>query len=403
MCLSRLPTGVADSSNASRNLLMSPDVETLIIGAGVIGLAIGRTLAERGHDIMVLERNDRIGAETSSRNSEVIHAGIYYPPGSLRAKLCVAGKEALYRFADDNDVAYKRYGKLLTATTMNECKLLNALAANAMQNGIDDLKPLSAGDVRNLEPEVNCVAALFSPSTGVIDSHGLMLAHEGHLTTAGGMVVLNTEASNLQRRNISGSPGFEITTTGGDAITCRNLIIAAGLGAEAVAKKLDTSPHAYSPPKLHPAKGHYFSLTGKSPFSHLIYPIPTGAWLGVHLTLDITKRSKFGPDLEWTNDLSYAFDDPDGARKSAFEESIRKFWPALPDNALVPDYTGIRPKIYGPGETVADFAIHGVSAHGQNNLVALYGIESPGLTSSLAIADYVADLLQEMVKDKSRA
>lgn len=386
-------------SNATRNLLMNPDVETLIIGAGVIGLAIGRTLAERGHDIMVLERNDRIGAETSSRNSEVIHAGIYYPPGSLRAKLCVAGKEALYRFADDNDVSYRRYGKLLTATTMNECKLLNAIAVNAMQNGVGDLKPLSAGDVRNLEPELNCVAALLSPSTGVIDSHALMLALEGHLTSAGGMIVLNTEVSNLQRLSIGGSPGFEITTMDGNDITCRNLIIAAGLGAEVVTKTLDTAPHAYCPPILHPAKGHYFTLTGKCPFSHLVYPIPTAAWLGVHLTLDITGRSKFGPDLEWTNDLSYAFDDPDGARKKAFEESIRKFWPALPDNALVPDYTGIRPKIYGPGETVADFAIHGRDAHGQNNLIALYGIESPGLTSSLAIADYVANMLQQTVND----
>ncbi len=372
---------------------MTVDVETVVIGAGVIGLAIARALAQRGQEVMVLERHDRIGSETSSRNSEIIHAGVYYSPGSLRAKFCVAGKAALYRFADENGVTYKRYGKLLTATTDGERDKLAALQHTANQNGVTDLKSLSAGDACQLEPELQCVAAVLSPSTGVIDTHGFLIALEGHLTTAGGQVVLDTDVSSVQRF-YSDQGGYQITTSLGDTITCRRLVMAAGLGAQKLADTLNTAPHPYQAPKLYPAKGHYFSLTAPCPFSHLIYPMPTGAWLGVHLTRDFSGRVKFGPDLSWTDNLSYEFEDPDGARKSAFEESIRKFWPALPENALLPDYTGIRPKIYGPDDPVADFAIHGRADHGQYDLVILHGIESPGLTSSLAIADHVSDMLR---------
>ncbi len=372
---------------------MSADVETLIIGGGVVGLAIARTLAARGQDVMVLERHDRIGSETSSRNSEVIHAGIYYPPGSLRAKLCVAGKDALYQFAEENGVSHKRCRKLVVASNEDERAGLAALAANAEKNGVGDLKFLTASEARELEPELECVGALLSPSTGVIDSHGLMLALEGHLTANGGHIVLNTTASSIQRTETCGHPAFEITTALGDVMTCRNLIVAAGLGAQEIVETLDTKKQSYRTPKQYLAKGHYFSLATRCPFSHLIYPMPTGAWLGVHLTLDIAGRAKFGPDLSWTNSLSYAFEDEDGERRKAFCQSIRKFWPSMPENVLVEGYTGIRSKIYGPRQPVADFAIHGPESHGQDGLIALYGIESPGLTACLAIGDHVADML----------
>ena len=370
---------------------MTADVETVVVGAGVVGLAAARALALTGHDIMVLERHGRIGTETSSRSSEVIHAGLYYPPGSLRAQLCVAGKQQLYDFCAESGVAHQRCGKLLVATEEGEIAKLEAIAATAAKNGVGDLQRLTANDVRTLEPEVACVAAYLSPSTGVIDSHGLMLAIEGHITTLGGQVVLNTAVTGIG----VGDDNFTIETQSGperSTFTARNLVLAAGLGATTLGRML-TWPANYRAPETYPARGHYFALTGRAPFRRLVYPMPAGAWLGVHLTLDVTGRAKFGPDIEWCDDVSYEFDEQGGARLARFEAEIRRYWPGLPAGALHADSVGVRPKIYREGEPVADFAIHGPEQHGLPRLVALYGMESPGLTSSLAIGAHVAALL----------
>ncbi len=371
---------------------MTADVETLVIGAGVIGLACARSLASRGQDVMVLERNDRIGAEISSRNSEVIHAGLYYPPGSLRARTCVTGKALLYAFCAENGVTARRCGKLLVATSEVELPRLDAIAATAARNGVGDLVRLTAAEARALEPEIACVAALLSPSTGVVDSHGLMAALEGHLTARGGSVVLSTAVTSIKR----GADGDFIVETACDGVTtpisARHLVIAAGLGGTDIARTL-FPPGGYSPPATYPAKGHYFALSGRAPFRHLVYPMPDGAWLGVHLTLDTAGQAKFGPDLAWTDRVAYDFEDADGRREAQFTREIRRYWPGLPDGALHPGYTGIRPKIYREGEAAADFAIHGAKVHGMDRLVALYGIESPGLTASLSIGEMVADML----------
>jgi L-2-hydroxyglutarate oxidase LhgO len=373
---------------------VAADVDTVVVGAGVVGLAIARALALRGHEVLVLERHDRIGSETSSRNSEVIHAGLYYPPGSLRAKLCVAGKKLLYDFCAENGVAHNRCGKLLVATQEAEIAKLEAIAATANANGVDDLSRLTAQEARALEPDVACVAAYFSPSTGVVDSHALMLALEGHLAARGGEVVLNASATGLSQRD---GIGFEIEIdSAGETsrLTAESLVIAAGFGATALGRKLAYKP-GYAVPETFPAKGHYFSLSGRAPFRHLVYPMPDGAWLGVHLTLDVAGRAKFGPDIEWKDDVTYDFEDADGARRARFEKEIRRYWPGLPEGALHPDYVGVRPKIYRQGEPAADFAIHGPAEHGVPRLVALYGIESPGLTASLAIGEHVAALLAD--------
>jgi L-2-hydroxyglutarate oxidase LhgO len=371
---------------------VAADVETVVVGAGVVGLAIARALVLEGQEVLVLERHDRIGTETSSRNSEVIHAGLYYPPGSLRARLCVAGKQQLYRFCAENGVGHIRCGKLLVATQEAEIAKLEAIAKTASANGVDDLRRLSAEEARALEPEVACIAAYLSPSTGVIDSHGLMLALEGHLTSRGGQVVLNTNATGLAQLE---GVGFEIAIdSGGEAsrLTAKNLVLAAGFGATELGRSLACKA-GYTVPETFPAKGHYYALTGRAPFHHLVYPMPQGAWLGVHLTLDVAGRAKFGPDIEWKDTVTYDFEDADGARRARFEAEIRRYWPGLPAGALQPDYVGVRPKIYRQGEPVADFAIHGRAEHGIPRLVALYGIESPGLTSSLAIGDHAAALL----------
>ncbi len=373
---------------------MSADVETVVVGAGVVGLAIARALALAGREVLVLEQHDRIGSETSARNSQVIHAGLYYPPGSLRAKLCVAGKALLYRFCAENGVAHARCGKLLVATEEAEIAKLEAIAATAQRNGVNDLRRLSGEEVRGLEPEVASVAGYLSPSTGIVDSHALMLALEGHLTARGGAVVLNTTVTGLE------APAHETadyrieTESAGErsTLTAKTLVLAGGLGGTALGRML-SYPNAYRVPQTYPARGHYFSLQGRVPFKHLVYPMPQGAWLGIHLTLDTGGRAKFGPDIEWTDTVSYAFDDPDGARRGRFAREIHRYWPGLREDALQPDFVGVRPKIYREGEPVADFAIHGPAEHGLPRLVALYGIESPGLTSSLAIGEHVAALL----------
>lgn len=370
---------------------MAADIETAVVGGGVIGLAVARALADAGQDVMLLERHRRLGSETSSRNSEVIHAGIYYPPGSMRARLCVAGKEMLYRFCAENGVAHRRCGKLLVATHADEMAKLEGIADYAARNGVTEMRRLTATDVKVLEPEVACVAAYLSSSTGIIDSHGLMQALEGAIEAAGGAVVLNTAVASVQANGET----FVLETRSGTepgTLTSRNLVLAAGLGGSALASTM-TWPAGYSVPQTFPARGHYFAFSGRAPFDHLVYPMPTGAWLGVHLTLDIAGRARFGPDIEWCETADYAFDDQGGARLARFENEIRRYWPGLPAGSLAPDMVGVRPKIYREGEPAADFAIHGPREHGIDRLVALYGMESPGLTSSLAIGAYVADLL----------
>ena len=367
---------------------MSADVETIVVGAGVVGLAVARALAMAGQETMVLERHELIGSETSSRNSEVIHAGIYYPPGSLRATLCVRGKELLYAFCAQNSVAHERCGKLLVATSEGQLPRLAAIRETAARNGVTDLEPLGANAARALEPEVACVAALLSPSTGIIDSHGFMLALEGHIEANGGSVVLRCPVERVERD----AAGLFHLTTGGDspgAITCRHLVISAGLHASKLAGTLAFGD-GYRPPETFYAKGQYYALSGRSPFKRHIYPMPDGAWLGLHATVDVGGRCKFGPDIAWIPDIDYGFE-PEKLEK--FLDFIRSYYPGLEVERLHPDYTGIRPKLYREGEPVPDFAIHGPAQHGQDGLVALYGIESPGLTAALAIGEMVAEML----------
>jgi len=367
---------------------VSTDVQTIVVGAGVVGLAVGRALALAGHEVLVLERNAGIGAETSSRNSEVIHAGIYYPPRSLRAQLCVRGRELLYRFCAENRVAHRRCGKLLVATHDSQLAALAAIRATAVENGVDDLEPLNAAAAREIEPEVFCVAALLSPSTGVIDAHALMLALQGELEARGGGVVLRCPVERIER---PGGGSFRVHTGGADPARIRsaNLVNCAGLAATHLARWL-TYAAGYAPPETYFAKGQYYALSGRSPFQRHVYPMPDGGWLGLHATVDIAGRCKFGPDIAWVPDVDYGFEPEKLAQFLGF---IRSYYPRLDAERLHADYTGIRPKLYRSGEPVADFAIHGERTHGQPGLVALYGIESPGLTAALAIGERVAALL----------
>ena len=370
---------------------MTADIETIVIGAGAVGLAVARALAIAGHEVMVLEQHELIGSETSSRNSEVIHAGIYYPPDSLRATLCVRGKDLLYAFCAENKVPHARCGKLLVATHESQVPKLAAIKETAARNGVTDLEPIGGNAARALEPELNCVAALISPSTGIIDSHGFMLALEGHVEANGGSVVLRCPVMSIERA----ARGLFRLTTGGDnpgAITCRNLVNSGGLHASKLARTL-TYGDGYRPPETYYAKGQYYALSGRSPFKRHIYPLPDGAWLGLHATVDIGGRCKFGPDIEWTPGIDYSFQ-PEKLEK--FLDFIRSYYPGLDASRLHPDYTGVRPKLYREGEPVPDFAIHGPREHGQPGLVALYGIESPGLTAALAIGEVVAGLLPRL-------
>jgi L-2-hydroxyglutarate oxidase LhgO len=368
---------------------MTADVQSIVVGAGAVGLAVGRALAMAGHEVMLLEQHALIGSETSSRNSEVIHAGIYYPPGSLRATLCVRGKELLYAFCAENSVPHARCGKLLVATQESQLPKLAAIKATAEKNGVADLEPLGGNAARALEPELACVGALLSPSTGIIDSHGYMQALEGHIEGHGGSVVLRCPVERIERT----PDGLFRLVTGGDnpgAITCRNLVLSAGLHASQLARTLGFDS-GYQPPETYYAKGQYYALSGRSPFKRHIYPMPDGAWLGLHATVDIGGRCKFGPDIEWTPGIDYSFQ-PEKLGK--FLDFIRSYYPGLEVERLHADYTGVRPKLYREGEPVPDFAIHGADRHGQEGLVALYGIESPGLTASLAIGEVVAGMLE---------
>jgi L-2-hydroxyglutarate oxidase LhgO len=361
-------------------------VECVVIGAGVIGLAIARRLAMAGREVVVIEAAEGIGTVTSSRNSEVIHAGIYYPSGSLMARMCVSGRQALYAYCRDHGIPHRNCGKLIVATTEAETGKLQAIKAHAEANGVDDLQPLGGDDARQLEPALNCCAALLSPSTGIIDSHALMLALRGDAEAAGAAFAFH--APLLQGKVHADRIELGV---GGDAplnLECRLLINAGGLAATTIARSIDGMPIERIPP-AYLAKGNYFRCSARSPFSRLIYPVPEPGGLGVHLTLDLAGQARFGPDVEWTDSIDYTVDP---ARADRFYPAIRRYWPSLPDGALMPSYAGIRPKIVPPAVAVQDFNIQGPRDHGVSGLVNLFGIESPGLTSCLAIADHVVAL-----------
>lgn len=361
---------------------MSKDIDCIVVGAGVVGLAIGRALALLGREVMIIEAAEGIGTGTSARNSEVIHAGIYYPKGSLKAQLCVRGKALLYAYCKERGVGHKRLGKLIVATSNDEHAMLSQIRQKAHDNGVTDLEMISASQAQALEPALSCTAALLSPSTGIVDSHGLMLAYQGDAENAGAQCVFHTP---LLRGKVLPDGGFELTFGGPDAmtLTCNVLVNASGLHAPTLARQIDGIPADSIPPE-YLCKGSYFTLQGRAPFTRLIYPVPQHAGLGVHLTLDLGGQAKFGPDTEWINEENY---DIDPKRGDSFYAAVRTYWPDLKDGALQPGYTGIRPKISGPTEPAADFMIAGPADHGVRGLVNLFGIESPGLTSSLALAE----------------
>lgn len=360
---------------------MSLDADCVVLGAGVIGLAIARAMAQAGRDVLLIEATGHIGSVTSSRNSEVIHAGIYYRPGSLKAQLCVQGRRLLYNFCTQHQVAHQRVGKLIVANDPSQLPALEALVEQARRNGVDDLQKLDATQASRLEPALRCHAAVLSPSTGIIDSHGLMLALQGDTPRA--QTVFHTRCTG--GRVLPGG-GFDLQLQDHDtlfSLTAATVINACGLGAVTLARALDGLDPRHIPPAWQ-CKGSYFSLTTSSPFERLIYPMPNQAGLGVHLTLDLAGQARFGPDTQWISDDDYTVD-PDGARD--FYAAIRQYWPELPAGSLAPAYAGIRPKLCGPGEPAADFMFSGPAEHGIPGLLNLYGIESPGLTACLAIAE----------------
>jgi L-2-hydroxyglutarate oxidase LhgO len=367
---------------------VSERIDCAVIGAGVVGLAVARALALAGREVIVLESAGSIGTGISSRNSEVIHAGIYYPTGSLKARLCVQGRELLYQFCAGNSVEHRRVGKLIVASSPQEIPALEKYEAQARANGVNDLRRLSSEESAQLEPEVRCAAALLSPSTGIVDSHGLMLAYQADLEAHGGVLAVNSPVmgGSLHESGIELEVGAAVPI----ALHATSVVNCAGLDAQDVSRRLQGVP-AEAIPKLFLAKGYYFSLTGRSPFQHLVYPVANSAGLGTHVTLDLSGGARFGPDVQWIEALDYGFDE---TRKAAFAQAIRLYYPALDDSRLQPAYTGIRPKISAAGQPAADFSIRGPSEHGHCRYVALYGIESPGLTASLAIAQQVLRLLQ---------
>jgi len=367
-------------------MLPMEQVDAVVIGAGVVGLAVGRALALSGREVMVLESENAIGTGTSSRNSEVIHAGIYYPAGSLKARLCVQGKQMLYTYCAERGVAHQQLGKLIVATSPEQVLALDGIMAKAAANGVHDLQKLTAAQAQALEPALACDAALLSPSTGVIDSHGLMLALQGDMENAGGLLALVSPVQHIGLKHGTATHPIRVITQDGTELACKVLVNAAGLKAVALAERMDGLDKNLLP-QAHYAKGNYFTLAGKAPFSRLIYPVPEKAGLGVHLTLDLGGQAKFGPDVQWVDDPADLQVDP--RRGDAFYAEVRKYWPGLADGALQAGYAGMRPKINAPHEAAADFMIQGPAEHGVPGLLNLLGIESPGLTSSLAIADEV--------------
>jgi L-2-hydroxyglutarate oxidase LhgO len=361
-------------------------VECIVVGAGVVGLAVARELALAGREVVVLEQAEGIGTETSSRNSEVIHAGIYYPKDSLKALTCVAGKAMLYDYCAAHGVPHRRLGKLIVATGADQGAGLEAIRAKAAANGVGDLEHLTRAEAQALEPQLSCTEALLSPSTGIIDSHAYMLALQGDAEAAGAMFAFHTPVTRI----VLESDGFVVETGGAAPMRLKAglLVNAAGLHAPGLAAAMEGFP-AGKRPGSWLAKGNYYALSVKSPFSRLIYPMPEPGGLGVHITLDLAGQARFGPDVEWVDHIDYTVDP---ARSQKFYAAVRRYWPGLPDGAIQPAYSGIRPKIAPPGEN-PDFRIDGPAEHGIAGLVQLFGIESPGLTASLAIAERVAEKL----------
>jgi L-2-hydroxyglutarate oxidase LhgO len=362
-------------------------VDCVVIGAGVVGLAVARALALRGREVVILEAENAFGTITSARNSEVIHAGIYYPTGSLKARLCVAGKAMLYDYCASHHITHKRCGKLIVATSEAQIATLEGIRAKAAANGVDDLRLLTRDEAQAMEPNLQCHAALLSPSTGIVDSHGLMLALLGDAENAGAMLAVQSPV-------LSGAvtdDGIRLEVGGDTATTllARTVVNSAGLTAPDMARRIAGMPAPCIPPQYY-AKGCYFTLAGRAPFSRLIYPVPEAAGLGVHLTIDLGGQARFGPNVRWIDEIEYHVDPADA---DSFYGEVRRYWPGLADGALQPGYAGIRPKISGPREAAADFRIDGPAVHGVPGLVHLFGIESPGLTSSLAIADMVAGMV----------
>jgi L-2-hydroxyglutarate oxidase LhgO len=359
-------------------------VDCVVVGAGVIGLAVARELALAGREVVIVEAAEAIGTHTSSRNSEVIHAGIYYPQGSLKARMCVDGKRRLYEYCGSHGVPHRNCGKLIVATDEGQHAELEAIRRLAAGNGVDDLRWLTPAEVTEREPEIRCTRALWSPSTGIIDSHAFMLALLGDAEGAGAMLAL---MSPLARGKVT-SEGIELEA-GDTVIHARHLVNSAGLSAPDVARSIQGMPSG-KVPEAHYAKGSYFTLSGRTPFNSLVYPVPEPGGLGVHVTLDMAGQARFGPDVEWIDGIDYRVDP---ARADRFYAAIRGYWPGLPDGSLQPGYAGIRPKLGGAGAPAADFVIQGPSVHGAAGLVNLFGIESPGLTASLALAQEVRKAL----------
>ena len=367
---------------------MPEKIDCAVIGAGVVGLAIARECALAGREVVILEAERAIGTHTSSRNSEVIHAGIYYPTGSLKARLCVAGRNALYRYCAERGVNHKRIGKVIVASDGSQLDGLENYRRQAEINGVNDLRALTRDELAALEPAVAGVAGLLSPSTGIVDSHGLMLAYLGDAERRGAALVLN---SPVNGGAVTGD-GILLDVGGAEPvqILCHTVVNAAGHGAPLLSRAIEGVPPQTIPQNFF-SIGHYYALTGKTPFNHLVYPVARQDWLGVHVTIDLGGRCKFGPDFSWRDSLDYRFDE---SREARFYEAIRRYYPGLKDGALQPGYTGMRPRITGRGQAAVDFVIQDHTVHGVQGMVSLYGIESPGLTSSLAIAAHVAGLLK---------
>ena len=361
------------------------ELDAVVIGAGVVGLAVARALAMRGREVVVLEAEDAIGTHTSSRNSEVIHAGIYYPRGSLKARACVQGRQMLYEYCVEHGVPHRRTGKLIVATNDAQLDELQSIQNKAHANGVTDVVWMTRAQALALEPELSCVAALYSPSTGIIDSHALMLAYLGDAEAHGAMLALKSPLEKVLVR----TSFFELHVAGSDPIASKTLVNSAGLRAPSLARRIDGFPEQCIPRELY-AKGNYYSLARRSPFSRLVYPVPEPGGLGVHVTVDLAGQARFGPDVEWVERIGAKEDYAvDPRRAERFYAAIRRYWPGLPEGALLPGYAGIRPKTAGPGEPAPDFQVQGPAEHGIPGLVHLFGIESPGLTASLALADAV--------------
>lgn len=369
---------------------MSDLVDCVVVGAGVVGLAVARELATTGRQVVVVERNGDIGEETSSRNSEVIHAGLYYPTASFKAVLCVAGKSLLYDYCEQRQIPYRRCGKLIVATDESMRGRLDRITEQAAKNGVNDLAVLSRSEVAELEPEVSAVAGLWSPSTGIVDSHALMLALQGDLEAADGIVATHTRVD-----AIAVEPEcLRLTIRTGDEtseLLARTVINSGGLGATQLAAAC-RGENLEPPPPTWLARGCYFNYAGPVPFRSLVYPLPADGGLGIHATLDLAGALRFGPDVEWIDEIDYSVDP---GRSAAFAEAIRTYWPQVDESALTPGYAGIRPKLAGPGAPAADFRIDVAASGPARQLVHLYGIESPGLTAALAIAIEVRSRLNQ--------